>query len=334
MGQLIALGCVLPFWPDFLAFFKANNKLPFTNAIIVFQAISSIITYLLFPFLYTRYYNQRLLSKIAHIEINKPLLFLWVFALAVLLIPILFWVVKFNESLAFGGLEETFVNAENEAKAITELFMNAQGIWLYISILVVAVIPAIAEEFLFRGVLQGLFIQSGVKFHWAIWLSAFVFSFMHFQFFGFIPRMLLGACFGYLFYYSGNIWLPIFGHFLNNLFATLEYRILGEGGLDFTAHQYLVGLAAIGIFFVWKEILKETNPFIFNPEHKKWVVLSQFNTEQEASIVKLRLEQAGIPAVLLNKKDSSYLFGYTQVNVPALFLEKATILLKENGSEE
>jgi hypothetical protein len=55
--------------------------------------------------------------------------------------------------------------------------------------------------------------------HVAIWISAFFFSAIHVQFFGFVPRMLLGALFGYLYYWSGNLWVPMFAHFVNNGFA-------------------------------------------------------------------------------------------------------------------
>jgi hypothetical protein len=52
--------------------------------------------------------------------------------------------------------------------------------------------------------------------HLAVWLTAFLFSAIHFQFFGLVPRMVLGALFGYYFYWTGNIWLSVFGHSLNN----------------------------------------------------------------------------------------------------------------------
>ena len=83
-------------------------------------------------------------------------------------------------------------------------------------ILVIAIIPAVGEEFLFRGVLQNILRLSVKNSHIAIWASALIFSIFHNQFYGLVPRMLLGAIFGYLYYWSGSLFLPVLGHFINN----------------------------------------------------------------------------------------------------------------------
>ena len=91
----------------------------------------------------------------------------------------------------------------------------------------IAILPAIGEEFLFRGVLQKLFCRLFKSDHLAIWLTAFIFSFFHFQFFGFVPRLILGLIFGYLFYWSGTLWLPVVAHFINNAVPTIQAYIEG-----------------------------------------------------------------------------------------------------------
>jgi zinc transporter ZupT len=63
--------------------------------------------------------------------------------------------------------------------------------------------------------------RSSSNIHLAIWASAGIFSAIHFQFYGFVPRVLLGALFGYLYYWSGNLLIPIFSHFINNGFIVL-----------------------------------------------------------------------------------------------------------------
>ncbi|MDB4655998.1 CPBP family intramembrane metalloprotease, partial [Flavobacteriales bacterium] len=74
-------------------------------------------------------------------------------------------------------------------------------------------------------------LQSGLQRFWknphlAIWVTAVVFSAVHFQFLGFVPRMLMGAAMGYLFFWSGNLWYPIMAHFTNNAMAVvLSYGI-------------------------------------------------------------------------------------------------------------
>jgi len=101
---------------------------------------------------------------------------------------------------------------------------------LLVNLLMLAVIPAIGEEFIFRGCLQRLFNQLTKNHHIAIWLTAIIFSSIHLQFYGFIPRMLLGAMFGYLFVWSNSLWLPILGHFLNNATAVITAYVYQQQG--------------------------------------------------------------------------------------------------------
>ena len=96
----------------------------------------------------------------------------------------------------------------------------------------VAVLPAIGEELLFRGVIQKIFINWTKNAHWGIWISAILFSAMHLQFYGFVPRMLLGVAFGYLLVWSGSMWLPIAAHFFNNGIAVIAMYLIDKGLLS------------------------------------------------------------------------------------------------------
>ena len=80
----------------------------------------------------------------------------------------------------------------------------------------------------FRGVLQQLL---GGRRHVAIWLTAVIFSAIHMQFYGFVPRMLMGALFGYVFVWTGSLWVPIVMHFVNNGMAVLVYYIFSSKGV-------------------------------------------------------------------------------------------------------
>jgi len=99
---------------------------------------------------------------------------------------------------------------------------------LLFNFLLIAVIAGLGEELFFRGILQKIFSEwrNAVL---AIWLAAFVFSAIHLQFYGFFPRMLLGAFFGYLLYWSGNLWLPILAHTINNGLAVIFYYLKFNG---------------------------------------------------------------------------------------------------------
>lgn len=90
-----------------------------------------------------------------------------------------------------------------------------------IGLVVIAIFPAIGEELVFRGLLQPELHKATHNSHAAIWISAILFSALHMQFFGFVPRVLLGALFGYLYLWSGNLLVPILAHFVNNGFAVL-----------------------------------------------------------------------------------------------------------------
>jgi hypothetical protein len=101
---------------------------------------------------------------------------------------------------------------------------------LLINLLMLAIIPAVGEELIFRACLQKIFGRWTGNYHLAIWITAILFSAIHFQFYGFMPRMLLGALFGYLLVWSGSLWLPILAHFLNNGIAVVTAYVFQQQG--------------------------------------------------------------------------------------------------------
>ena len=137
-------------------------------------------------------------------------------------------------------LEQWMKTSEESAKVLTEQFMHTTTIGgLIINLLLMAVLPALGEELTFRGVLQRLFQGSKVSEfqgsrvpHLAIWCSAILFSAIHLQFYGFIPRMLMGALFGYMLIWTGSLWIPILMHFTNNAMAVLLYFVSLRAGWD------------------------------------------------------------------------------------------------------
>ncbi len=130
---------------------------------------------------------------------------------------------------SFAGFEEKIKAMEESAGKMTEAFLNVKSIGgLFINLIIVALLPAVGEEFLFRGVLLKIFKEWTKNKHAAILISAFLFSAVHFQFYGFLPRFLLGALFGYLFVWSKNIWVPVTVHFINNGLAVLLYYFMHD----------------------------------------------------------------------------------------------------------
>ncbi len=146
--------------------------------------------------------------------------------------------VEWNANLsfpdAFKGLEEWARSFEEQGAKMTEFLTDIGGVGeLFGALLIMAILPAIAEEFVFRGLLQKYFHQGINNIHVAIWLSAILFSTIHLQFFGFVPRMLLGALFGYLYFWSGNLIIPIVAHFINNGFTLVMIYLVDQKVIDY-----------------------------------------------------------------------------------------------------
>ncbi len=119
---------------------------------------------------------------------------------------------------------------ETLAEELTRFFtaFDSFGDFL-LGVVVIALLPAIGEELVFRGMLQPELSRATGNHHAAIWISAIIFSAFHMQFFGFVPRMLLGALFGYLYVWSGNLLIPMLAHFVNNGFSVLMMYLYQKG---------------------------------------------------------------------------------------------------------
>ena len=158
-------------------------------------------------------------------------------ALMFLSLPVTNQLTDWNEGMQLGGvfqrLEEMLKNMEETAEALTERMLHADNIGgLLFNLLIIALIPAVGEELTFRGVLQQSLTRGLKSPHVAIWLSAALFSFIHFQFYGFLPRMFLGLLLGYLFYTTRSLWTSILMHFLNNGTAVVLYYLNSKGILN------------------------------------------------------------------------------------------------------
>lgn len=168
----------------------------------------------------------------------------WAVVIMLVALPAINLLGHWNQQLslpsALEGLETWMKNRELEAAGLTELLMSdASYKGLVINLLLMAVLPAVAEEFTFRGVLQRFFtskkhmnnVSNSVP-HVAIWVTAAVFSAIHMQFYGFVPRMLMGALFGYMLVWTGSLWVPMLMHFVNNAMAVLVYFMVNRAGWD------------------------------------------------------------------------------------------------------
>ncbi|MGY8917002.1 MAG: CPBP family glutamic-type intramembrane protease [Flavobacteriales bacterium] len=144
--------------------------------------------------------------------------------------PFLDLTFRLNEWLLVEGstIHTMAAALEAEAARITLAMLSMDTTNQFLATLVaVAVFPAICEEWLFRGAIQPIFAKWSGNIHVGIWVSAILFSAIHFQFFGFLPRVLLGAGFGYMVVASGSLWPAVLGHFVNNASAVFAAWWLG-----------------------------------------------------------------------------------------------------------
>ena len=158
--------------------------------------------------------------------------------------------IKLPESLDF--IEQKLKSYEQSAALLTERFLRADNVsTLLINIGLLALLPALGEELTFRGTLQQICAGNtessfSNRQHLAIWFTAIIFSAIHMQFYGFIPRMLMGAMFGYIFVWTGSLWIPVTMHFTNNCIAVLAYQLAPKNADTFGAgNTWWVGVISL-----------------------------------------------------------------------------------------
>jgi membrane protease YdiL (CAAX protease family) len=185
-------------------------------------------------------------------------------------------IIEWNQGLhlpeTLAPIEQWIRDKEKGLEGITKYLttFNTTG-QLLVAILVIAIIPAIGEETLFRGILQRNLAYWTGNTHVGIWLAAALFSAIHVQFLGFFPRMLLGALFGYLYFWSGNLWIPILAHFVNNGFTVLmvymHQKQMIAMDIESTESVPLVGtlvsgVITLGLLIYFRKINAEGPPLL------------------------------------------------------------------------
>ena len=131
------------------------------------------------------------------------------------------------------GVEQWMRDMETQLMELTVFLTDFQSIpELLTGILVIGVFAGVGEELFFRGLIQPKMQVYFRSPHWGIWVTAFIFSAIHAQFFGFFPRLFLGALFGYLYHYTGSLFYPILGHILNNALTLLLVYGSNQGFID------------------------------------------------------------------------------------------------------
>lgn len=227
------------------------------------QILSTILGFLLPSILFGMLATGTPLKYFGHIP-DFDLKWLFFAVLLILSIyPLVGFVAELNGKIqlpeAWADLEKELINLEKLAKDYVVAFMNNKSSSIFIiNLFMIAIVPAICEEFFFRGVIQRISYRLFGNFHLAILFSSFFFAFSHFEFYTFFPRIVLGLLLGYMYYYTGSLIMPIFTHFLNNATAVIALYINVLKGTPLTMDTqrsvpiYVVLIATIcfvGIYF-------------------------------------------------------------------------------------
>ena len=201
------------------------------------QAISSALVFIAPPLILYAFTRTQPMREIGFRKPNTAWMLLIGVALMFVSLPLTNLLTSWNEKMDFGtvfeSLEAMLKRMEEAASDLTDRMLQVDTFWgLLGNLLVIALIPAIGEELTFRGVVQQALTRRCKNVHVAVFLSAFIFSFIHFQFYGFLPRLFLGVILGYMFYYSDSLWTSILMHFVNNGSAVVVAYLDHKGLVD------------------------------------------------------------------------------------------------------
>ena len=196
---------------------------------------------------------------------NTAPIYILVVLASIAVIPFINWLAYWNEQIhlpeAFSSIEAWMLKTEEAAAKTMEqmLQMDSFGMFLF-NLFLIAVLAAVSEELLFRSLLQRLFMDLTKNIHAAIWISAFIFSAIHLQFYGFFPRLLLGAYFGYLLWHTKSIRIPILAHFINNALAVVlsyleQLQLIDKQWEDFGMNNNIAAGISLLLFTVCTRII-------------------------------------------------------------------------------
>ncbi len=248
----------------------AENQGSNTAFILIIQAFSSVGMFILPPLALGAFYGKNIGQYFDRRGGLDLAIFLLVLIITLSSGPVIEWLGTLNGRLSlpagWSGLEEWMLDKEAQMEEITVKLLADTSLFGFLSnLLVVAVLAAVGEELLFRGCLQTILHRWFGNPHLAIWMVAIIFSAIHLQFYGFLPRMVLGVLFGYLFFWSKNLWVPIFAHFVNNttvLVASYIYQKQGktlssmnfEGSIPDYAYFISFVICGLALWALWVRI--------------------------------------------------------------------------------
>jgi uncharacterized protein len=333
------------FSPDYAS--MDNNTV---NALKFFNLFATIGTFLA-PALIMPQIMRRNTSE--SLTLNKPVdwkFLLYITAIYAAIYPFLEWTLSMNQNIQFPSFMQEIGNKmrlQDEAiQVLTLRFLQMSNVKdLILNLVVIAFIPAFIEELFFRGLVQNLVHKWLKNIHVTIIFTAIFFSAIHMQFLGILPRVILGLILGYVYFWSGSIWSSIFFHFLNNATAVVLVFLSQQNFINYKIDEPMnssniviilsFGISALICLYLAKRYSKKRD------NKDDWVIVYLTSSVSTAEIVKGNLIGNDIDAVIINKKDSSYLVGQVEVYVKPADEEAALklistqdVIVEENNETE
>ena len=242
IGNFIAFLIALPFTgfaiDPLIKIVESPQLVPGSRAIMMLmQGIIAIITFIITPIFYARYFDQNRIADILERKKVRSISFIALGVLVIAMLPFNAGIVElFDPELwpeSLRGIAKSISELDGQYDEMASFFIDFDSITEFLlAIVVMAIIPAFGEELVFRGIFQPYFIKLTGKAFTGIFISSLIFAAFHFQVSGLFPRLILGMAFGYLYYWSGNIYLPVFGHFMNNAFSLVLAGLYKVGYID------------------------------------------------------------------------------------------------------
>lgn len=241
------------------------------SILLILQATGAIFSLMIAPLIHIMLVDKTPISNLFNTKnlYNVPLILVFFLTLALIVANsvVIEWNLEIDYSWISPAFEQWARSMEQQLEDLTRILTKFDTFGEFLlAFIVIAVIAGIGEELVFRGLIQPKLQVLTKNSHIAIWLTALLFSVIHFQFYGFFPRILLGALFGYIYYWSGNLIYPIFAHFVNNGFTLVMLYMYQQRVTDFDIESVesvplpimLLALAAgMGLLFYFRRYFRK-----------------------------------------------------------------------------
>jgi len=236
IGNLIGTGIVLGVYglKTLMALGTLSINAPhFVNALWILQITGTTIPIFTAPVFYAYVIVAEPKDYLKYQFRSAWLLIPLVLAIMVFSSPLIEFLSNINQKMVLPPFLKWMRESEDNAQKLTEALLKMRTIWdMIVNVLLIGLATAIVEELMFRGCLQTIFYKWTRNTHAAVWITAILFSAFHIEFFGFLPRLLLGVLFGYFVAWSGSIWTGVWAHFINNSSAVVATYLYQKKTID------------------------------------------------------------------------------------------------------